>query len=58
MNARINLWRALFGGKPRILLGNSDFTVTSLRYDSGVEGLKIANSRGHLVILPWVGQMI
>jgi len=58
MSTRINLWRALFGEKPRILLENSDFTVTSFRYDSGVEGLKIANSRGHLIILPWMGQMI
>lgn len=40
MSTRINLWRALFGEKPRILLENSDFTVTSFRYDSGVEGLK------------------
>ena len=58
MSTRIYLWRALFGEKPRILLENSDFTVTSFRYDSGVEGLKIANSRGHLIILPWMGQMI
>ncbi|SPW69937.1 Deoxyribose specific mutarotase [Escherichia coli] len=56
MSTRINLWRALFGEKPRILLENSDFTVTSFRYDSGVEGLKIANSRGHLIILPWMGR--
>ncbi len=41
MSTRINLWRALFGEKPRILLENSDFTVTSFRYDSGVEGLKL-----------------
>ncbi|MCV5432316.1 hypothetical protein OFN37_24545, partial [Escherichia coli] len=27
MSTRINLWRALFGEKPRILLENSDFTV-------------------------------
>ncbi|EFN8788198.1 DUF4432 domain-containing protein, partial [Escherichia coli] len=58
MSTRIYLWRALFGEKPRILLENSDFAVTSFRYDSGVEGLKIANSRGHLIILPWMGQMI
>ena len=58
MSTRIYLWRALFCEKPRILLENSDFTVTSFRYDSGVEGLKIANSRGHLIILPWMGQMI
>ncbi len=31
MSTRIYLWRALFGEKPRILLENSDFTVTSFR---------------------------
>ncbi|MCL7138868.1 DUF4432 domain-containing protein, partial [Escherichia coli] len=31
--------------------------VTSFRYDSGVEGLNIANCRGHLIILPWMGQL-
>ncbi len=48
MSTRINLWRALFGEKPRILLENSDFTVTSFRYDSGVEGLNVTN--GAIVI--------
>lgn len=45
MSTRIYLWRALFGEKPRILLENSDFTVTSFRYDSGVEGLKIGKRK-------------
>lgn len=58
MTTRITLWRELFAEHPRILLKNSDFTVTAFRYASGVEGLKIENSRGHLVILPWMGQMI
>lgn len=47
-----------FSEQPRILLENDDFTVTAFRYASGVEGLKIQNSRGHLVILPRMGQMI
>ncbi|EIF1845401.1 transcriptional regulator UhpA [Salmonella enterica subsp. enterica serovar Infantis] len=58
MTTRITLWRELFSEQPRILLENDDFTVTAFRYASGVEGLKIQNSRGHLVILPWMGQMI
>ncbi len=56
MTTRIMLWRELFAEHPRILLKNSDFTVTAFRYASGVEGLKIENSRGHLVILPWMGR--
>ena len=58
MTTRITLWRELFAEHPRILLKNNDFTVTAFRYASGVEGLKVENSRGHLVILPWMGQMI
>ena len=45
MSTRINLWRALFGEKPRIFLENSYFNVTSFSYESGVEGLKNSKSR-------------
>lgn len=55
---RITLWRTLFSEQPRTLLENDDFTVTAFRYASGVEGLRVQNTRGHLVILPWLGQMI
>lgn len=41
MTTRITLWRELFAEHPRILLKNSDFTVTAFRYASGVEGLKV-----------------
>ncbi|WP_437887811.1 aldose 1-epimerase family protein [Phytobacter sp. V91] len=58
MATRIALWRTLFTEQPRTIVENSDFTVTAFRYASGVEGLKVENSRGHLVILPWMGQMI
>ncbi|QBB13812.1 aldose 1-epimerase family protein [Edwardsiella piscicida] len=58
MKSKIMLWRSLFDAQPRTLLSNDDFRVTAQRYDSGVEGLRIENRRGHLVILPWMGQMI
>lgn len=58
MTTRLMLWRELFSEQPRTLLENADFTVTAFRYASGVEGLRVANARGHLVILPWMGQMI
>lgn len=41
MSTRINLWRALFGEKPRILLENSDFTVTSFAMTVVSRGLKL-----------------
>lgn len=53
---QLPLWRALFTEQPRTLLQNDDFTVTAFRYASGVEGLRVQNSRGHLVILPGWGR--
>lgn len=58
MTTRLTLWRQLFTEHPRVLLANDAFTVTAFRYASGVEGLRVENSRGQLVILPWLGQMI
>lgn len=58
MTTRISLWRAGFSESPRILLENDDFKVTAFSYTSGVEAVRIQNSRGELVILPWMGQMI
>ena len=58
MATRLTLWRELFSQQPRTLLANDDFTVTAFRYPSGVEAVRLENARGHLVVLPWLGQMI
>ena len=58
MATRLTLWRDLFTAQPKTLLENADFTVSAFLYPGGVEGLKVSNARGHLVILPWLGQMI
>lgn len=58
MTTRLTLWRELFTPQPRTLLANDDFTVSAFRYPSGVEALRLENGRGHLVVLPWLGQMI
>ena len=58
MKTRIALWRELFTEHPRSLVQSRTFSISAFRYASGVEGLKIENSRGHLIVLPWMGQMI
>ncbi|BDH46890.1 DUF4432 domain-containing protein [Salmonella enterica subsp. enterica serovar Choleraesuis] len=58
MTTRINLWREDFSQLPRQLLISENFNVTAFRYPSGVEALELTNSRGRLVILPWMGQII
>ncbi len=59
MTTKIFLERErLFREKPYLLLESADFSVTCWRYDSGVEAVTLTNRRGHLVILPYMGQMI
>jgi hypothetical protein len=47
-----------FQGAQKTLLESADFLVTAWTYPSGVKALGLHNSRGHLVVLPYQGQMI
>lgn len=58
MKIKINLCRELFTLTPRHILKSDHFEVTAFCYPSGVEALSICNSRGNLIVLPWMGQMI
>jgi len=58
MNGRIDLQREYFGKNPSLIYKSDDFTVTIFRYNSGIEGLELANSRCKMVVLPYMGQMI
>lgn len=42
----------------RQLIEGRGFSVSAFRYPSSVEGLRIENERGHVVVLPCLGQMI
>ena len=41
-----------------VLLSSSEFTVTAWTYSSGVAAVEIANSRGRIEVLPFLGQII
>ena len=55
---RINLKKGLFDEKEFVLVKNNDFTVTTFKYSTGVEALKVENSKGYFIILPFQGQQI
>jgi len=42
----------------RPVLVADGLTATLFRYETGIEGLRLSNRRGSLVLLPWFGQMI
>jgi hypothetical protein len=56
--ASIELRRSYFGPVEQELLTAGELSVSLFRYDSGVEAVRIRNRRGHLIVLPFMGQMI
>lgn len=58
MKYHIYLSPQQFSSKETILVENDEFNVVSFTYHSGIEALKISNSKGHIVVLPYYGQMI
>lgn len=58
MNGRINLAKKYFSESPAVFFANDEFKVTLFAYPSQVAAVEIANSRGKVVVLPYLGQMI
>ena len=55
---RMHLCRGDFGDVRRLVAESGEFRVEAFRYSTGVEALKVSNSRGSFTILPFMGQMI
>lgn len=58
MKTILPLHAALFADTPRVLLSNAEFSVELFRYPSGIEAVKLINSRGSVIVLPFYGQMV
>lgn len=58
MDMKIFLHRSQFTDSHRVICKNKEFEVTIFRYPSGIESLTVTNSRGHVEVLPYMGQII
>ncbi len=58
MSVRIELHDSHFGELERPLCEVGEFVVSTFRYDTGVATLRIKNSRGEIIMLPFQGQQI
>src|SRR5271165_7387918 len=56
--AEIHLERGFFGPKESTIVRFGDLRANLFRYETGVEAIRIANTRGHLIVLPYMGQMV
>jgi hypothetical protein len=54
----VHLSKAQFGDLERPLLEAGSLRASGFRFASGIEALRLSNRRGHVLALPWYGQMI
>ena len=54
----INLSRFVFGREPATIAEDGEFRAVGWRYASGVDAIRVSNSRGSFTVLPWMGQAI
>jgi len=49
--AEISLERGFFGPKESTIVRFGDLCANLFRYETGVEAIRIANTRGHVIVL-------
>ena len=57
-HATVALRRDFFGDQERTVLRAGALSASLFRYPTGVEALRLANPRGSVVVLPFMGQMV
>ncbi len=55
---RINLKKTFFGDREFVIAETEKMKATAFRYSTGIEALKIENSKGYIIVLPFRGQQI
>ena len=55
---KLNLKKRFFSCCEHELLTNGSLKVTAFKYSTGVEALRVENSKGHFVVLPFKGQQV
>lgn len=58
MECRITLDKSWFTAKETVLVECGEFTASAFRYSTGIEAVRLKNSRGELVMLPYQGQQV
>jgi hypothetical protein len=53
----IALERGFFGELERTVVRRGTLHASLFRYETGVEAIRLSNRRGHLIVLPYMGQM-
>lgn len=55
---KINLYKEFFIEKERTVFSDGNLKATLFKYSTGIEAVKLSNSKGYVTLLPFVGQQI
>lgn len=58
MNCKINLYKEQFVEKEKTIFEFGSLRVSAFKYKSGIEAVRLANDKGYIVMLPFMGQMV
>ena len=58
MDCRIDLDKSWFTAKEKVIVSGGEFTASTFTYSTGIEAVRLKNSRGEIVMLPYQGQHI
>jgi len=55
---KINLFKEFFTENEKTVFESGELKISLFRYSTGIEAVKLANSKGYVTLLPFVGQQI
>jgi hypothetical protein len=55
---RIAVQRESFTDKERETVQFGGLRASAFRFDAGIEAIRLSNARGHVVVLPYVGELV
>ncbi len=58
MSIQIELYKSLFDYKEKTLCTVGEFSVSTFRFNGGVNALRMKNARGEIVLLPYQGMQV
>lgn len=56
--ADVLLRRSFFGDAEQVLLAYAGLSASLFRYRTGIDAVRLSNGRGHVVVLPYMGQIV
>ncbi len=58
MSVRLELYKSSFSDNEQTLCTMGEFVISTFKYPSGIEALRVAHSTGEIIMLPFKGQQI